>query len=92
MDLINHSENVNKSEQIKQLNREKESILLQIDIIKQLKVTFSFAKCYILVPVHYVVQIGIPTKKCPLPRNRGKLSSSMPLTLGYSPEHDFSLF
>ena len=43
MDLINHSESVNKSEQIKQLNREKERILLEIDIIKQLKVTFSFA-------------------------------------------------
>ena len=39
MDLISHSENVNKSEQIKQLNREKESILLEIDIIKQLKVS-----------------------------------------------------
>ena len=39
MDLISHSENVNKSEQIKQLNREKESIMLEIDIIKQLKVT-----------------------------------------------------
>ena len=38
MDLISHSENVNKSEQIKQLNREKESMLLEIDIIKQLKV------------------------------------------------------
>ena len=38
MDLINHSEKVNKSEQIKQLNREKESMLLEIDIIKQLKV------------------------------------------------------
>ena len=39
MDLINHSEKVNKSEQIQQLNREKESMLLEIDIIKQLKVT-----------------------------------------------------
>ena len=41
MDLIDQSENLNKSEQIKQLNREKESILLEIDIIKQLKVSLT---------------------------------------------------
>jgi len=42
VDLIDQSENLNKSEQIKQLNREKESILLEIDIIKQLKVNLQF--------------------------------------------------
>jgi len=42
VDLIDQSENLNKNEQIKQLNREKESILLEIDIIKQLKVNLQF--------------------------------------------------
>ena len=48
MDLIDQSENLNKSEQIKQLNREKESILLEIDIIKQLKVSLTILLLSIL--------------------------------------------
>ena len=38
MDLKTHEINIKKSEQIQQLTREKESLILDIDIIKQLKV------------------------------------------------------
>jgi len=38
VDLKTHEINIKKSEQIQQLTREKESLILDIDIIKQLKV------------------------------------------------------
>jgi len=42
VDLKTHEINIKKSEQIQQLTREKESLILDIDIIKQLKVNMEF--------------------------------------------------